>query len=87
MPEEVAGRLKKREQPEWTEPMLATLTHETFSRDDWIYERKLDGERCLAFRKGSDVRLMSRNRKKMNDQYPEIREAIAAQDAQQQARS
>jgi len=80
LPEEVAARLKKRGQPEWTSPMLATLTHETFSREDWIFERKLDGERCLAFKKGSDVRLMSRNRKVMNDHYPEIREAIAAQD-------
>lgn len=29
----------------WMEPMLATLTHEHFSNPDWIFERKLDGER------------------------------------------
>jgi ATP-dependent DNA ligase len=35
--------------PSWVEPQLATLTRERFSDPSWIYERKLDGERCLAF--------------------------------------
>ena len=48
--------------PEWVEPMAATLTQERFSGPGWIFERKLDGIRLLAFRKGSDVRLLSRNR-------------------------
>lgn len=34
--------------PEWLDPMLATLVEEPFSDDQWIYERKLDGERCLG---------------------------------------
>ncbi len=59
--------------------MLATLTHERFSKEDWIYERKLDGERCLVFKKGKEIRLMSRNQKKINDQYPEIADAIKKQ--------
>jgi ATP-dependent DNA ligase len=29
--------------------MLATLTKERFSRAGWLFEPKLDGERCLAF--------------------------------------
>lgn len=33
---------------EFAQPMLATLTDEHFSDPGWIYERKLDGERCLA---------------------------------------
>ena len=52
--------------------MLATLTHEPLSDEDWIYERKLDGERCLAFRHGNAVRLLSRNRKELNATYPEL---------------
>jgi bifunctional non-homologous end joining protein LigD len=54
------------------EPMLATLTDRRFSDENWIYERKLDGERCLAYRSPDGVRLMSRNRKNLNLQYPEV---------------
>lgn len=65
--------------PEWVQPMLATLTKERFSDPEWIYERKLDGERCLAFRRGKDVRLLSRNQKGLNNHYPEVAEALAGQ--------
>jgi DNA ligase D-like protein (predicted ligase) len=76
-----AGQEKLREQaqPKWTAPMLATLTHDPFSDRNWIYERKLDGVRCLAFCKGKKVRLLSRNRKEQNDTYPEIADAVVAQ--------
>jgi DNA ligase D-like protein (predicted ligase) len=57
-------------------PMLAKLSHETFSDADWIFERKLDGERCLTFRQGDEIRLLSRNQKQLNVTYPEIVEAI-----------
>src|SRR5258708_12418724 len=40
------------DQPAWLDPELATLTQERFSDPAWIFERKLDGERCLAFRAG-----------------------------------
>jgi DNA ligase D-like protein (predicted ligase) len=56
--------------------MLATLTDTPFSDPDWIYERKLDGERCLVFRHGGTVRLKSRNNRTLNDTYPEIEEAL-----------
>jgi bifunctional non-homologous end joining protein LigD len=81
LPDSVRGKVKKRSQPEWTSPMLATLVDEPFSDPDWIYERKLDGERCLAFRKGKTVRLMSRNRKELGATYPEIADALTEQDA------
>jgi len=74
----VSEKLREKSQPEWMEPMLATLSQEHFSDPDWLYERKLDGERCLVFRKGDDVRLMSRNRQTINTQYPELAEAVAA---------
>lgn len=48
--------------PDWLEPMAATLTQERFTGPDWIFERKLDGIRLLAFRDGRDVRLLTRNR-------------------------
>src|SRR5260370_18696691 len=59
--------------------MLATLTHRRFSDPKWLVELKFDGERCLAFRNGSSVRLFSRNQKLLNNSYPEIGAAIAAQ--------
>jgi DNA ligase D-like protein (predicted ligase) len=59
--------------------MLATLTHQPFSRDGWLFEPKLDGERCLVFRNGNDIRLFSRNRKSLNLKYPELTEAFRDQ--------
>ena len=69
---EQAGQLERARMPEWTAPMLATLTDDRFSSDDWIFERKLDGERCLVFRDHRGVRLLSRNRKSLNATYPEL---------------
>ncbi len=63
--------------PAWTAPMLATLTHDYFSDAGWIYERKLDGERCLVFRDGRRLQILSRNRRELNDTYPELASALA----------
>jgi DNA ligase D-like protein (predicted ligase) len=65
--------------PTWCSPTLATLTDDRFSDPEWIFERKLDGVRCLAFRDGATVRLLSRNRQSLNGTYPEIVDALAAQ--------
>lgn len=59
--------------------MLATLEHEEFSAPGWIFERKLDGERCLAVKLGSDVALYSRNGKLLNATYPELVDAFTEQ--------
>ena len=72
--------LPKQDFPDWVNPMLATLTHDHFSDPEWLYERKLDGERCLAFAKDGDVRLFSRNQKELNDTYPELEAALAEND-------
>ena len=68
-------------QPSWLDPELATLTDDRFSDPAWIYERKFDGERCLAFRDGARLRLMTRNQKQVTGTYPEIAEALEAQGA------
>lgn len=57
--------------------MLAVLTAERFSDPAWIFEPKLDGIRCLAFVRGGTVRLESRNRKVLDDAYPEVVAALA----------
>jgi ATP-dependent DNA ligase len=61
--------------PEWVEPMAATLTQERFNGSDWIFERKFDGIRLLAFKHGPDVRLLSRNR--IPQHIPVLADAIA----------
>jgi bifunctional non-homologous end joining protein LigD len=65
--------------PLWLEPMKATLTQERFSDPDWVFEPKLDGERCLAFVTGPKVRLLSRNQKEIAVSYPEIADALPEQ--------
>jgi ATP-dependent DNA ligase len=55
--------------------MAATLTQERFGGGDWLFERKFDGIRLLAYKDGSDVRLFSRNR--LLQHLPQVAEAIA----------
>jgi ATP-dependent DNA ligase len=61
--------------PGWLEPMAATLTQERFSGPEWLFERKYDGIRVLAFKAGTNVRLLSRNR--LPQRYPSVARAIA----------
>lgn len=58
--------------------MAATLTQERFVDPDWLFERKFDGIRLLAFKQGRNVRLLSRNKLPQNDRYPAIAAAVAA---------
>ena len=61
--------------PDWLEPMAATLTQERFSGPDWLFERKFDGIRLLAYKRGADVQLYSRNR--LPQHLPSIARAVA----------
>lgn len=62
------------------EAMRAVLTDEPFSDPGWIFERKLDGIRCLAHRDArAGVRLLSRTGRSMNAQYPRVVEALEAE--------
>jgi bifunctional non-homologous end joining protein LigD len=78
--EKYRDSLREEKQPKWVEPMLAILTHDYFDDPNWIYERKLDGERCLAFKTEDKVDLLSRNRQPLNRAYPEIAQALSRQD-------
>jgi ATP-dependent DNA ligase len=61
--------------PDWLEPMAATLTQDRFAGDDWLFERKFDGIRLLAYKDGDEVRLYSRNR--LPQHLPAVTSAIA----------
>jgi bifunctional non-homologous end joining protein LigD len=58
------------------EPMKAVLTDKPFSDPNWIYERKLDGIRILAYREGGDVRLESRIGHARNESFPDLVKAL-----------
>lgn len=67
--------------PEWLEPMAATLTDERFSGPDWIFERKFDGIRGLAFKQGRSVTIYSRNR--LPQHRPDIAAVLAELDCRE----
>lgn len=55
--------------------MAATLTQERFTGPDWIFEQKFDGIRLLAYKRGTDVQLFSRNR--LPQHIPSVARAVA----------
>ncbi|MFN2577213.1 MAG: ATP-dependent DNA ligase [Pyrinomonadaceae bacterium] len=69
------GKTSKDSFPEWIQPMAATLTQERFTGPEWSFERKFDGIRLLAFKKGADIELFSRNR--LPQKFPAISQAVA----------
>jgi bifunctional non-homologous end joining protein LigD len=69
-------KLRQRPLPSWIPPMLATLTEEFPTEGKWVYEPKLDGVRALIYASGGSVRMYSRNRKPLNEAYPELVEAL-----------
>jgi bifunctional non-homologous end joining protein LigD len=75
------GKTTQADLPGWLDPELATLTRDRFSDPAWIFERKLDGERCLAYvaGRGGEVRLLTRNQHDITSTFPEIAEALGAQ--------
>jgi bifunctional non-homologous end joining protein LigD len=59
--------------------MLATLTERRQFGDDFLLERKFDGERCVARKEDGEVSLESRTGKDLTRTYPEVVAAVAAQ--------
>jgi bifunctional non-homologous end joining protein LigD len=57
-------------------PMKAVLTDRPFTDPTWVFERKLDGVRCGAIRRGGRVQLLSRSGQSMTGSYPELVEAL-----------
>ena len=56
--------------PRLYKPMLATLAAEVPHGEDWLYEVKWDGYRALAYVRGGECTLVSRND---NDLTPRFR--------------
>jgi bifunctional non-homologous end joining protein LigD len=67
--------------PAFVVPMKAVLTAERPAGPDWVFERKLDGIRCLAVKDGGRARLYSRNELSLNDRYAPLAAALDADPA------
>jgi hypothetical protein len=72
LPPDARAKLRQSEASRLVAPMLATLTEERFCREGWLFEPKLDGERCLVYRDTPRLELHSRNQKLLNSKYPEL---------------
>jgi bifunctional non-homologous end joining protein LigD len=81
LPEHERARLTRAPLPDRVEPMKAVLTDERFSDPGWVFERKLDGIRCVAIKADRRVRLLSRNHLSLNGRFPEIAAALERDDA------
>lgn len=62
--------------PDWIQPMAATLTERRFTGAEWVFERKFDGIRLVAFKQDAEVRLYSRNR--LPQHIPGVEAAVRA---------
>jgi bifunctional non-homologous end joining protein LigD len=67
--------------PAFVVPMKAVLTAERPAGPEWVFERKLDGIRCLAVKDGGPTRLYSRNELSLNDRYAPLAAALDADPA------
>lgn len=70
---------KEKKHPGFVKPELARLAKKAFSDKDWIYETKFDGIRCIAVKKDKKITLYSRNKNKLNANYPDLVTAITKQ--------
>jgi DNA ligase D-like protein (predicted ligase) len=65
--------------PAFVVPMKAVLTAERPAGPGWVFERKLDGIRCVAVKdRGGRTRLYSRNELSLNDRYASLAAALDA---------
>lgn len=71
------GRRRALPSPEHLGPQLATLVSDVPRGPGWIFEVKYDGYRALAFKKGEDVRIITRGGQDWTERFAAIAEALA----------
>jgi bifunctional non-homologous end joining protein LigD len=57
-------------------PMLATLDTRVPHGDDWVHEVKFDGYRAVAYVRGGECRLVSRNDNDLTERFGDVAKAI-----------
>src|SRR5690348_10418612 len=58
------------------EPMEAKTVAKIPRGEDWLYEPKWDGFRCIAFRDGTDVAMQSKSGQPLDRYFPELVDAL-----------
>jgi len=61
----------------FVEPMKALTAPAPPFNGEWIYEIKFDGFRVLAIKNSKEVKLWSRNKKPLNERFPDVVRAVA----------
>ena len=69
---------RKRTEPAFIEPMQCKSVTALPAGETWAFEVKLDGYRCIAVKRGTDVTLFSRHKKVLNRRFPGVVEAFAS---------
>jgi ATP-dependent DNA ligase len=75
--DDLRAKVERTPTPKWIQPMAATLTDARFDDPEWIFERKLDGWRYLAFVANGEAKLLTRN--KIPHTFPDVEGALLAQ--------
>src|SRR4029453_3610115 len=74
------GTIQKRAEPAFIEPMQCKAVAALPAGEKWSFEIKFDGYRCIAVKRGSEVRLFSRHKKVLNMRFSSIVQALALLD-------
>ena len=69
---------RARVEPKSVQAMLAEPADAAFTRDDWIFELKLDGYRLIACKAGGEALLITRNGNDYTHVFPEVARAVQA---------
>ncbi|CAN5893517.1 DNA ligase D [soil metagenome] len=75
---EQAGAARAQVDPRKVDVMLAEPADSAFTRDDWVFELKLDGYRLLASKQRGEVLLLTRNGNDYTAVFPEVARALKA---------
>ena len=59
-------------------PMLATLSEKVPGGKDWTFEVKFDGYRALAYLRGSEAQLVSRNGNDLTERFQNVARALSS---------
>lgn len=70
--------VRARVDPKSVEPMHCETADEAFTRDDWLFELKLDGYRLIAGKTKGEALLLTRNGNDYTNVFPEIARAVKA---------
>ncbi|HWL38645.1 MAG TPA: DNA ligase D [Gemmatimonadaceae bacterium] len=70
--------VRVRVDPRKVEPMHCEPRDGAFTRDDWVFELKLDGYRIIASKRGGEALLLTRNGNDYTAVFPEVARAVKA---------